>query len=278
MIFIFRRRSNLFTPSKKTVEADLVLKNQDPDAPSVGSGRSIPIRQGILYKKSNKSTFSKDWKKKYVTLSDDGKVTYHPSLNDYMSNVHGKEIPLQYVTVKVPGQKPRGSRTVPQTNPQVSISQGSSGVPANPQNGTELTFRSSDPLKKGEKVTLTGYEMLKDPTEDNNNLNNAAGAASTEESKDSNAKTEATTPNVKKRHHRRMKSNGVKVDGVDNEQEQFEFHIVSLDNKQWHFEAASVEERDEWVQAIEQQILNSLQVILTNSSFSYFEIQVFRDF
>ena len=277
MIFIYRRRSNLFTPSKKTVEADLVLKNQDPDAPSVGSGRSIPIRQGILYKKSNKSTFSKDWKKKYVTLSDDGKVTYHPSLNDYMSNVHGKEIPLQYVTVKVPGQKPRGSRTVPQTNPQVSISQGSSGVPQNPQNGTELTFRSSDPLKKGEKVTLTGYEMLKDPTEDNNNLN-AAGAASTEESKDSNAKTEATTPNVKKRHHRRMKSNGVKVDGVDNEQEQFEFHIVSLDNKQWHFEAASVEERDEWVQAIEQQILNSLQVILTNSSFSYFEIQVFRDF
>ena len=120
MIFIYRRRSNLFTPSKKTIEADLVLKNQDPDAPSVGSGRSIPIRQGILYKKSNKSTFSKDWKKKYVTLSDDGKVTYHPSLNDYMSNVHGKEIPLQYVTVKVPGQKPRGSRTVPQTNPQVS--------------------------------------------------------------------------------------------------------------------------------------------------------------
>ena len=251
-----RRRSNLFTPSKKATEADLVLKNnQDPDAPSVGSGRSIPIRQGILYKKSNKSTFSKDWKKKYVTLSDDGKVTYHPSLNDYMSNVHGKEIPLQYVTVKVPGQKPRGSRTVPQTNPQVS-SQQSSGPN---QNGTELTFRSSDPLKKGEKVTLTGYEMLKDPTEDNNNLNNQA--AENNEHKDNAAsKTEATTPNVKKRHHRRMKSNGVKVDGVDNEQEQFEFHIVSLDNKQWHFEAASVEERDEWVQAIEQQILNSLQV------------------
>ena len=124
------------------------------------------------------------------------------------------------------------------------------------QNGTELTFRSSDPLKKGEKVTLTGYEMLKDPTEDNNNKD-----SENQESKD--AKTEATTPNVKKRNHRRMKSNGVKLDGVDNEQEQFEFHIVSLDNKQWHFEAASVEERDEWVQAIEQQILNSLQVILS---------------
>lgn len=39
----------------------------------------------------------------------------------------------------------------------------------------------------------------------------------------------------------------------------YEFYIVSLDNKQWHFEAANPEERDEWVSAIEQQILNSLQ-------------------
>lgn len=39
----------------------------------------------------------------------------------------------------------------------------------------------------------------------------------------------------------------------------YEFYIVSLDNKQWHFEAASCEERDDWVTAIEQQILTSLQ-------------------
>ena len=39
----------------------------------------------------------------------------------------------------------------------------------------------------------------------------------------------------------------------------YEFQIVSLDNKIWHFEAASVEEREEWVAAIEQQIRNSLQ-------------------
>ena len=158
----------------------------------------------------------------------------------YLPTFIGKEIPLQYVTVKVPGQKPRGSRTVPQTNPH---STGGSG-----NSESALNFRSSDNLKKGEKVTLTGYEMLKDPTEDNNNEN------------DKETKAEATTPNVKKRHHRRMKSNGVKLDGVENEQEQYEFHIVSLDNKQWHFEASSVEERDEWVQAIEQQILKSLQV------------------
>lgn len=36
--------------------------------------------------------------------------------------------------------------------------------------------------------------------------------------------------------------------------------IVNMDSKQWHFEAGSSEERDEWVTAIEQAILNSLQV------------------
>ncbi len=39
----------------------------------------------------------------------------------------------------------------------------------------------------------------------------------------------------------------------------FEFYIVSLDNKQWHFEAATTEERDEWVKIIEQEIFKSLQ-------------------
>lgn len=39
----------------------------------------------------------------------------------------------------------------------------------------------------------------------------------------------------------------------------YEFIIVSLDNKQWHFEAANSEERDEWVSIIEQEIFKSLQ-------------------
>jgi len=36
--------------------------------------------QGILYKKSSKP-LSKEWKKKYVTLLKDGRLTYHPSLH-----------------------------------------------------------------------------------------------------------------------------------------------------------------------------------------------------
>jgi hypothetical protein len=45
-----------------------------------GSGRAIPIKQGYLYKKSSKP-LNKEWKKKYVTLCDDGRLTYHPSLH-----------------------------------------------------------------------------------------------------------------------------------------------------------------------------------------------------
>ena len=253
-----RRRSNLFTPSKKSSDDKGAPGSNSngtstapgaagsaPDQPQMGSGRCIPIRQGYLYKKSSKS-FSKDWKKKYVTLSDDFRLTYHPSLHDYMENVHGKEVSLQYVTVKVPGQRPRGSRnTVPNS---ASTGNASSAV-----DGAALSTSAN--FKNTEKVMLTGYELIKEPSggEENNESSAVVPAAD---------KSLAETPNVKKRH-RRMKSNGVKSSSGNadcDDSDMFEFHIVSLDNKQWYFEASSAEERDEWVAAIEQQILNSLQV------------------
>ncbi|XP_022238956.1 centaurin-gamma-1A-like, partial [Limulus polyphemus] len=104
-----RRRSNLFTPLKKG-EEEKKTKNGE-----VGSGRIIPLKQGYLYKRSSKA-LNKEWKKKYVTLTSDGRLTYHPSLHDYMDDVHGKEIPLMHTTVKIPGQKPRGSRQLPSTS------------------------------------------------------------------------------------------------------------------------------------------------------------------
>lgn len=39
----------------------------------------FPI-QGYLYKRSCKA-LNKEWKKKYVTLTSDGRLTYHPSLH-----------------------------------------------------------------------------------------------------------------------------------------------------------------------------------------------------
>lgn len=44
------------------------------------------------------------------------------------------------------------------------------------------------------------------------------------------------------------------------DEDNFDFLIVSSTGQTWHFEAQSVEERDSWVQAIESQILASLQL------------------
>ncbi|CAB1421335.1 unnamed protein product [Pleuronectes platessa] len=74
-----KRRSNLFT-SRKANEPDKDKKGLEARADSIGSGRAIPIKQGMLLKRSGK-TLNKEWKKKYVTLCDNGLLTYHPSLH-----------------------------------------------------------------------------------------------------------------------------------------------------------------------------------------------------
>ncbi|XP_032339013.1 arf-GAP with GTPase, ANK repeat and PH domain-containing protein 3 isoform X9 [Camelus ferus] len=74
-----KRRSNIFT-SRKGADLDREKKAAECKVDSIGSGRAIPIKQGILLKRSGKS-LNKEWKKKYVTLCDNGLLTYHPSLH-----------------------------------------------------------------------------------------------------------------------------------------------------------------------------------------------------
>lgn len=246
-----RRRSNLFNP-KKDDEKKL-------ETEKLGSGRVIPIKQGYLYKRSH--GLNKEWKKKYVTLLDDGRLTYHPSLHDYMDEVHGKEINLVRTTVKIPGLRPKGSRGI-STNPSVMgpASMTTNGKSTKEEKNVMLTTfdgLNQQPLQtnvedaiviSNSSITpalLNGYSMdsFFSKSGDNKNIG-----------------SKIETPNVKKRH-RRAKSGGLK--NIDPSQlddsDGYEFIIVSLDSKQWHFEAQSVEERDEWVSAIEQQILSSLQ-------------------
>ncbi|KFM58698.1 Centaurin-gamma-1A, partial [Stegodyphus mimosarum] len=216
-----RRRSNLFPPLKKG-EDDKKNKNGE-----VGSGRVIPLRQGYLYKRSCKA-LNKEWKKKYVTLTSDGRLTYHPSLHDYMDDVHGKEIPLMHTTVKIPGQKPRGSRT-----------QGASSSASSHQVSELASDISNLSIAGG---VLNGSETQLIPAVPSTNP----------------LLSRLDTPIVKKRH-RRMKSTGLRnMDALD-DSDDHEFIIVSLDNKQWHFEASSSDDREAWITAIEQQILTSLQ-------------------
>lgn len=162
-----RRRSNLFIPSSK--KGDDKLKNGE-----LGSGRAIPIKQGYLYKRSSKS-LNKEWKKKYVTLCDDGRLTYHPSLHDYMDDVHGKEVSLQYVTVKVPGQKPRGSKSII-TNSALTGSINFNWRSSSAAAGAMATSQHTNGINEGigglslakekkaaEKVMLTAFDTLREP-------------------------------------------------------------------------------------------------------------------
>ncbi|XP_049633668.1 arf-GAP with GTPase, ANK repeat and PH domain-containing protein 3 isoform X2 [Suncus etruscus] len=115
-----KRRSNIFT-SRKGADLEREKKAAEGKVDSIGSGRAIPIKQGILLKRSGKS-LNKEWKKKYVTLCGNGLLTYHPSLHDYMQNIHGKEIDLLRTTVKVPGKRlPRATpATAPGTSPRAN--------------------------------------------------------------------------------------------------------------------------------------------------------------
>ncbi|XP_076253397.1 centaurin gamma 1A isoform X3 [Rhynchophorus ferrugineus] len=265
-----RRRSNLFTPSKNEK-----LKNGG----DFGSGRAIPLKQGYLYKKSSKP-LNKEWKKKYVTLCDDGRLTYHPSLHDYMDDVHGKEISLQYVTVKVPGQKPRGINeviTMFPSNQSIPVSTGSKSIvtvaaqgysgnnSALHENLGGLSLMGGKDKRPTEKVLLSAFETVKDPSFKYSQASGDEGMTLSSSNSFLNGEINKTeTPNVKKRH-RRVKSSGVKNSEYD-DADGFEFYIVSLEGKQWHFDASSVEERDDWVTAIEQQILNSLQLNETSKA------------
>ncbi|ESO09977.1 hypothetical protein HELRODRAFT_109375 [Helobdella robusta] len=216
-----RRRSNIFT-SKKDCD-DKKLRNGDA---KLGSGRVIPIKQGWLYKKSSKP-LSKDWQKKYVTLLDDGRMTYHSSLHDYMENSHGKEIKLGETTVKIPGQGPRGSGLTRTNNNNIAGCHISRHSEANNFMSPACVLNSVSTGTSVSSSTTTIPPKLETP--------------------------------INKKKHRRIKSNSRNFDGSESSEYGYEFAIVSLDNKQWLFEACSLEEREEWIIAVEQQILSSLQ-------------------
>nr|KAF6352887.1 ArfGAP with GTPase domain, ankyrin repeat and PH domain 1 [Pipistrellus kuhlii] len=228
-----KRRSNLFT-SRKGSDPDKEKKGLESRADSIGSGRAIPIKQGMLLKRSGKS-LNKEWKKKYVTLCDNGVLTYHPSLHDYMQNVHGKEIDLLRTTVKVPGKRPprATSACAPISSPKTNgLSKDMSSLHISPNSDTGL----GDSVCSSPSMSSTTSPKLDPPP----------------------------SPHANRKKHRRKKStSNFKADGLsgtaEEQEENFEFIIVSLTGQTWHFEATTYEERDAWVQAIESQILASLQ-------------------
>ena len=109
-----RRCSSFFTPrsrrslhSSKIVQSESLKKKVEEKL--AGEGRLIPLKQGYMFKKSRSSGL---FKRKYVILCSDSVMTYYPSFQAYIDNVDGKEIQLGTVTVKIPGRKPSGIKTL----------------------------------------------------------------------------------------------------------------------------------------------------------------------
>ncbi|NWR66470.1 AGAP3 protein, partial [Bucorvus abyssinicus] len=288
-----KRRSNIFTVSGAGgADPEREKKVLECKADSIGSGRAIPMKQGILLKRSGKS-LNKEWKKKYVTLCDNGVLTYHPSLHDYMQNVHGKEIDLLRTTVKVPGKRlPRATTAAaPSASPKAnglakerSSSQltGGTGAP----HSTSSTSLHSERSISG--INLVGFSSKPDgmhqrsysvssadqwneavaiPGSCPNPPNGTADSLSSSPNISSAASPKLEpppSPHANRKKHRRKKSTGTtRPDGpsaaAEEPDEPFEFIIVSLTGQTWLFEASTSEERELWVQAIESQILASLQ-------------------
>lgn len=272
-----KRRSNIFTSRKASEQA----KSVDSKTDSIGSGRAIPIKQGILLKRSGKS-LNKEWKKKYVTLCDNGVLTYHPSLHDYMQNVHGKEIDLLRTTVKVPGKRPPravstvaptaspktngltkdrsglqlgiGNTGAPHSNSSTSLQTGGSFFSKDGMHQRSFSVSSADQWNEAINTSTTSGA----PNDMNDPANSSLGSATS-------PKLEPPpSPHANRKKHRRKKSTGItKPDsfsaGNEEQEDSFEFIIVSLTSQTWNFEASTYEERELWVQAIESQIFASLQ-------------------
>ncbi|KYO33533.1 arf-GAP with GTPase, ANK repeat and PH domain-containing protein 3 isoform B [Alligator mississippiensis] len=274
--------------SRKGSDPDKEKKVLESRTDSIGSGRAIPIKQGMLLKRSGKS-LNKEWKKKYVTLCDNGVLTYHPSLHDYMQNVHGKEIDLLRTTVKVPGKRPprATSACAPISSPKTNgLSKDMSSLHISPNSGNVTTSTSVSQMASG--ISLVSFNSRPDGMHQrsysvssadqwseatviaNSGISSDTGLGDSVCSSPSISSTTSPkldpppSPHANRKKHRRKKStSNFKTDGIsgtaEEQEENFEFIIVSLTGQTWHFEATTYEERDAWVQAIESQILASLQ-------------------
>ncbi|XP_065739913.1 arf-GAP with GTPase, ANK repeat and PH domain-containing protein 3 isoform X5 [Phocoena phocoena] len=257
--------------SRKGADLDREKKAAECKVDSIGSGRAIPIKQGILLKRSGKS-LNKEWKKKYVTLCDNGLLTYHPSLHDYMQNIHGKEIDLLRTTVKVPGKRlPRATpATAPGASPRangMALERSSAQLGG----GTGAPHSASSPAWAGPRpeglhqrsCSVSSADQWSEaaalPPGTQDPVNGPAEVLS------SSPKLEPPpSPHSNRKKHRRKKSTGTpRPDGpsgaAEEAEESFEFVVVSLTGQTWHFEASTAEERELWVQSVQAQILASLQ-------------------
>ncbi|KJH50246.1 PH domain protein [Dictyocaulus viviparus] len=212
--------------------------NEEKNKPqnlNLGGGREIPIKEGTMHKRSTKGALNREWKKKYVCLYGDGRLTYHHTQKDYRDKPsHGKEVFLGLATVRIAGrQRPRN------TQRGMAISQSEEA-------GTTNSVNS---------VVLRPYETRKSDTGGGSGEGTSGGSDDAKEASPAVQLTPQTVIGQKKRRggNRRLGSAGKATDEDDEC-----FEIITSDQKRWEF-CVAAEERDAWVAAIEEQIEKALQ-------------------
>ncbi|KAM6982087.1 arf-GAP with GTPase, ANK repeat and PH domain-containing protein 2 isoform 4-T4 [Tautogolabrus adspersus] len=278
------RRPSLF----KNRESDKKAGDAKGDQSST---RGVPIKQSILWKRSG-NALNKEWKKKYVTLSNNGTLSYHSSSSDYTQNTHGKDIDLLRVTVKVPGKRPPravapvgpspvppssvpgvnglskeptaadNTSTVPQLCPAtLSVVDDRSSGGLSPQGGERALQRCPSSLST-KAQSVDALEGAANPFggKDPGQSSPMSDRKKNRRKKSMNQKGDTAVGQAEaKRKMWKLKSFGSLRNINKTEEENADFIIVSFTGQTWHFEAQSQEDRDSWVSAIESQILASLQ-------------------
>lgn len=225
-----RRISNIFQRPKE---------NEDKNKPqnlNLGGGREIPIKEGTMHKRSTKGALNREWKKKYVCLYGDGRLTYHHTQKDYRDKPsHGKEVFLGLATVRIAGrQRPRNTQRAMATSQSEDT-------------GTANSINS---------VVLRPYETRRSDAGGGSGEGTSGGGS--DDAKEASPVVQLTPQTVvghKKRRggNRRLGSAGKATDEDDEC-----FEIITSDQKRWEF-CVAAEERDAWVAAIEEQIEKALQ-------------------
>jgi len=216
-----KRRSSIFTPSLIRLNMSRQNSVKSSSFPAVfGHGRSIPVKQGLLLKKSEHSWLGCEWVPKYLTLSGEGQLVYYPSMSAYLDSASGKVISLHTATVRIPGRNP-----------------------ATLQNYDSLQSHNNNSLSVQNPSIAQSCTDIKSP----NTYEGVEreGRLSTAES------TEEPMSDTMTDYEKRMTH-----DSANDEQC---FEIVSLYEQRWIFACSSVTERDDWVRAVGHEIKTSLQ-------------------
>ncbi|XP_072512627.1 arf-GAP with GTPase, ANK repeat and PH domain-containing protein 2 isoform X2 [Salminus brasiliensis] len=246
-----RRRTSLFTNRRGSD-----TERRTPDSRADGGSNRPVIRQGTLWKRSERS-LNKEWKKKLVTLSNNGMLMYHSNINDYKQNNHGKEMDVLHVTVKVPGK--RLHRAAPQPGPAPGVN-GLAKDKTGFEGGTPSNLLTVDEGVSTGTLPQDEQRVKRCPSSVSNK---AISMDSSIEGTVGSPIGTPSSPMTDRKKTKRKKSMNVKGDvaaSQADEEESVDFIIISSTGQSWHFEAQSQEDRDGWVQAIESQILASLQL------------------